>query len=291
MKIRPKAAAKGLLRLLPRNHWGDWLYHLAYFWVAHGRLPAYPHTLLFNDYIFYLKNSTQAYDPLRQFCADKSLVKLYVSAIVGPEFVPETIRTFTTSEELEGFIAPRYCVVKPTHLSGLVVFLEADNRIPDADQQRLALSLRRNLYHESREPAYKFVRPRIITEEAVGRGHEIWDYKVFCWKGEPRLIQVDVDRHSDHKRVIYDTNWRLLPVRYNYENCSEVPRPEALEVMLQCAAKLSAPFESIRVDFYLTEQRIYVGELTNFPEQGHGRFGSVEQEQLFSNLFFERLSA
>ena len=271
---RVKSAAKGLLRMAPQNHRGDWLHHLVNFWVAHGRLPAHPRKSLFNDYIFHLKNSAQAYDPLRQLCSDKALVKLYISAIVGPEFVPATIHTFRSPDELDDFVAPTYCVVKPTHLSGLVIFLEAGSQLSDPDKEKLSLTFSRNLYSETREPTYKFLRPSVILEEAVGRDHEIWDYKVFCWKREPRLIQVDVDRHTNHKRSIYDTSWRMLPIRYNFESCGEVPRPKALDAMLRLAKSLSAPFESVRVDFYITDRRVYVGEITHFPEQGHGRFGN-----------------
>ncbi|MFZ1110078.1 MAG: ATP-grasp fold amidoligase family protein [Rhodomicrobium sp.] len=281
-----KRLGREALRLLPYTGWGDWLHHLSLFWVAHRRTPKRSGVLLFNDYIFFLKNSAGAYDPLRQFSSDKLLVKLYVSAVIGKEYVPDTLRVFSSAADLENFSAPTPCVVKPTHLSGIVVFLNKGERLSVAQRRTLKLCLNRNLYKESREPNYRYLRPAAIAEAAVGLSHEVCDYKVFCWMGRPRLIQVDVDRHSDHKRVLYDTNWRLLPIEYNYKVCDELPRPRHLEEMLDLAAALSEPFESVRVDFYLTQERIFVGELTHFPEQGHGRFGTLQQEKTFSEFFF-----
>ena len=41
-------------------------------------------------------------------------------------------------------------------------------------------------------------------------GYELKDYKFFCFDGVPRLVQIDFDRYTNHKRNVYDTEWNLL---------------------------------------------------------------------------------
>lgn len=72
--------------------------------------------------------------------------------------------------------------------------------------------LKRNNYHVWREWTYKNVKPRIICEKYLvdESGTELKDYKVFCFNGEPKLIQVDYNRFKGHKRNLYDTQWNYV---------------------------------------------------------------------------------
>lgn len=65
-----------------------------------------------------------------------------------------------------------------------------------------------------------------------------------------------------------------------------LPRPGNLEAMLQIARRLSAPFESIRVDLYTDGDRVLVGELDNCPNGGVVTFIPPESEAIFSKAYF-----
>lgn len=59
--------------------------------------------------------------------------------------------------------------------------------------------------------------------------------------------------------------WEKLDIVKEYQSKTPAPPvPEKLEEMLEVARKLSADFDYIRVDFYLCDGEIYVGELTSF---------------------------
>jgi hypothetical protein len=98
------------------------------------------------------------------------------------------------------------------------------------------------------------------------------DHKVYVIGGAVRFIQVDRGRFGRHTRNLYDTDWRRLPVRLTLDNHAPDPRPPELDRMIALALKLAAPFEFLRVDLYLCEGRLIVGELTSYPGAGFERF-------------------
>ena len=82
-------------------------------------------------------------------------------------------------------------------------------------------------------------------------------------------MQVDGDRKKNHKRDLYDLNWKRLPYQATYPNLPKlVDRPDALDEMIEVAARLAKGFALVRVDLYYTDNRIYFGELTFTPAGG-----------------------
>ena len=275
-----------LRRCLPKNPWGDRVYGRYIFRRRLGRNPEYP-PVRFNDHLFAWKTSSACYDPLIQFVTDKEYAKLYISAIVGEEYVIETYRILRRKEELQTLNLDRYpCILKPTHSSGqILVCPDASTPLDRAD---LAKWFDVDLYRSKREPNYRHLTPKIIVEEFFSEdGRTIPnDYKVFCVYGAPKFVQVDGDRHSNHTRSLYDLSWNRIPAAYVYPNRErDDPRPALLDEMLDAARKLSAAFPFVRVDFYATETEIRVGELTFFPESASGKLEPEEAEFALGRYF------
>lgn len=121
---------------------------------------------------------------------------------------------------------------------------------------------KRNYAWNGYEMQYRGIKPKIMIEKYMGGA--IRDYKFQCFGGKVYSCQVDFDRFSSHTRNFYDKNWQLLP--YNdgdYTNYPEpVRKPENFEKMWGLAAKLSAEFDQVRVDFYDIDGIVYFGEMT-----------------------------
>lgn len=279
---RVKQLAVRLLQRLPRTKSGDRLFHIAHFIWAHGRIPQ-RNSGLFNDYLFFLKTDGGLDNVLRQFTSDKELVKVWIEARLGHGFTSKTFVVLNASD-LNDQEIPANSVIKPTHLSGFVTFAIPELRT--SELQKAQLWMDQNLYLTSREANYKNLKPKLIVEELIADPSEIVDYKVFCFRGEPKIIQVDVGRHSSHRRTLYTADWELLDITYSKPKGGDIPRPALLTQMLSAAKILARDFESLRVDFYLSEGRLLVGELTHCPEQAHGRFGSTHEESHFSEIYF-----
>lgn len=274
---------RGLQNALPHGDLFDRAIWSLKFRHAHGRQPD-PTRRLFNDYLYGLKTSGALLDPMRQYTSDKIYVKDFVSGIIGPDYVPRTIAVFNTPDSVSKYAVDGPFIMKPAHASGVYIVKDRDDGNARATFAHDAFQT--DAYSTYREPNYRHLRKRVICEELLDGDENINDYKIFCFDGEPRLIQVDINRRSAHKRALYTADWQKLPIIYNKPLANDVPRPSALTGALEVAGVISKKFESVRVDLYLIGHEIFVGELTHCPEQAHGKFGSLEHEMAFSKIYF-----
>ena len=293
-KRRPlfKRAISRAFRCLPPGRLTDPIVGWVQFVLQHDRLPRLRHPVLFNDRLLKLKIDGTLYDPLRQFVTDKEYVKDYVAAVVGREYALETHDIVRSSAEVDGLRLERFpCVVKPTNMSGpVLICLDGDTPI---DRELLKHWLRTSYYRQSREGNYRFLKPKIIVEEFFSEDGRTppRDYKIFCFHGCPKLIEVDADRFRGHTRNFYDTVWDRLWVTVRYparEHGDE--KPKNLDLMLDVARALSKPFSSIRVDLYADDRRIKVGELTSCHEGGGARIRPKVAERWLGDLFIRSVA-
>lgn len=129
---------------------------------------------------------------------------------------------------------------------------------------------------------------RIIAEEykedEPGCGF-LTDYKFLCFHGEPKLFWVDSGRYGEgHRRNVYDCEGNLQSYRIVYPNFIPERKPRNLNIMLEIARKLSAPFPTVRVDFYEVDGKVYVGEMTFHSHAGHFRFDPLFWDSKFGEL-------
>ncbi|MEX1057136.1 MAG: ATP-grasp fold amidoligase family protein, partial [Natronospirillum sp.] len=121
--------------------------------------------------------------------------------------------------------------------------------------------------------------PRKIMVEALlldESGSIPADYKFSMIHGECAFVQVDNDRFGHFTRSLFDADWRYLDVAWKREKSGDLPRTANFDRMLALAKKLAKDFDYIRVDFYSVNDRVYVGELTNYPGRGRNRFTPIE---------------
>ncbi len=120
---------------------------------------------------------------------------------------------------------------------------------------------------KSNEPQYANIEPRFYIEEKVvdrilGETGKAIVYMIRCINGEPVSIGVGHEGRMNH----YDINWNYISlptIRI------KIPKPDNLEQLVYCARELSKPFEFVRMDFYLSSDKIYLSEYTFTPAGGN----------------------
>ena len=213
--------------------------------------------------------------------ADKLLVRDYVSANIGSKYLVPLINSFNKVEDIDYEKLPPRFIIKTNHGSGLNIVCAGKSSFdfPSA-KQKLKRWMNYNSFYLTREYQYKNITPAIIIEDLLSEN--VADYKFFCTNGQPVMVQVDIDRFTCHKRLIYDINWVKQPYNIRYETTElEIPRPAKFEEMLDISRKLSAPFKFVRVDLYLHNQNIYFGELTFSPGGGVEPFNPTSADTAF----------
>lgn len=249
----------------------------------HRRFPS--DELLFNDVLYKTKTSNEILKPQRVFVTDKEFVKLFVAGVVGEQYNVPTLGVVRSAAEVQGYSFPDDCCIKPTHASGAVIIRRNGERI---DIPKIEKWFDYNHYYVGRERNYRQLTPKVIIEPIIDVDDDLKDYKVFCYNGIPRIIQLDTGVLNTTKRKLYDTQWRDLGYTVRFEKSDEThPAPQNVDEMLEVSRKLAARFDGIiRVDLYSVGKKIYVGELTNVSGNAHGVFKPRTAEKEFSDLLF-----
>jgi len=80
-------------------------------------------------------------------------------------------------------------------------------------------------------------------------------------------------------------NWNRIDAQIGGKRNTEVPKPKHFEEMIEVAKQLSQSFPFVRVDFYETEQRVYVGEMTLYPSGGLLKYEPRSFNEYLGSLF------
>ena len=129
--------------------------------------------------------------------------------------------------------------------------------------------------------------PRAVIVEELLRDETgpVDDVKVWCADGVARLIQLDSAGFKDHRQSLFSPEGQpvaaSLGIAKPHDRRRQVPRrPDVVEV----AQMLSEPFDFVRVDLYVADVAVILGELMHYPNGGTAPFGSSAQiDSLFED--------
>jgi len=258
---------------LPRTPLFDRFCAWVLFIITQHRMPR-PKRLYFNDQLYRIKSTDAIMEPLRQFVSDKEYLRMYVAHKVGDEFNVPYHAILRSPAEVDAYDFPAECCVKPTHASGRYILRRHGEPI---DREEIKRWFSVNRYRTSREANYRYLEPKIIVEPLIAGRTDNDEFKVFCYRGKPRLIQAVYRRREGAGRELagvsyLDAAWNRLPVRTQSDPGAPPARPANLDSMLEAAARLSEGFDFIRIDFYSDGNFYLVGEITNCHNNATTRF-------------------
>lgn len=207
-------------------------------------------------------------DRLMALCADKYNVRGYVKKKGLGFLLNPLYGIYDNVDEIDINALPDQFVLKCVHGSAYNVICKDKAEFDwEKEKKKLQEWQKENYGYKFGEFFYCHIKPRIICEKYLEDVNgELLDYKVHCFGGEPKMIQVDFDRYTKrrHTRNFYNTDWEDIPVRVLYprNRKRKQEEPEDLKQMLEYARILSKDFPMVRVDFYYIDKKIIFGELT-----------------------------
>nr|MDD5836981.1 ATP-grasp fold amidoligase family protein [Eubacteriales bacterium] len=228
--------------------------------------------------------------PLMQICADKLAVREYVKDCGYEDLLNDLLGCYDNPNDIDIDSLPNQFVIKASHGSGFNVIVK-DKRRLDWKHTRLMLKswMHQNIAWGGREWVYKDMPRHIIVEKYLeDETGELRDYKFFCFNGEPRFMQLEVGRYTNHNtRNFYDMDWNLMPFGKSipHNPAVVVPKPYLFDEMKRIAKDLCKPFQFVRVDMYQANGKIYFGELTFFPAGGAPDFIPAEYDKIVGDMW------
>lgn len=238
----------------------------------------------FNEKLNWMKINYQ--NENARICADKYEVRKYLEERGYGWLLNDLLGVYEIVEDIDISKLPQRFVLKGTHGSGWNLIVKDKDKVNWIAWKFVMKSwLKQNFYYYGREWVYKSMKPRIICEKYLeDKNGELLDYKVYCFNGQPKFIQVDVDRFTNHTANYYDPEWNIMPFQYDDENSGRViKRPKNLEEMIKISKDLSIDFPHVRVDFYEVDGRLYFGELTFFTASGTGIFNPEKYDEIIGS--------
>ena len=243
-----------------------------------GRFPDLEAPRLFTEKV----QARKLFDrnPVYPVLVDKDAAKAVIASRAGADYVIETYWVGTDIKTIDWTKVKLPAVAKPTNGSGQGRFLRTEADVErfmaeDPTPGWLAIAHHRI----NREWAYGAVKPQVIIERMLVEGDGAPDdYRVFIFSGRVSHIEVRLRRDGIGYECNYTPEWEKLPYCAEYYPLypDDVERPARLDEMLAVAAKIADGLDFMRVDFYVTPDRLYVGEITLYP--GGGFTGCVAEE-------------
>ena len=130
--------------------------------------------------------------------------------------------------------------------------------------------------------------PKILAEEYKKTvKNQLFDFKFFCFDGKPYCVYAAVDHFGKDGSHIsfYDLEWNKLDVTYGNHLSEPIQKPKHFDEMLRIAKTLSRGFPFVRVDFFETDDQLFVAEMTLYPGGGQTPYHPTEFDKELGDLF------
>lgn len=241
--------------------------------------------------------------PLLGVFADKLAAKEYVESRVGRGHTAEVLEVAEPGQALRAASLPREFALKVNHASGgvILVFDAADptGRLPepglpfsrhalrpdamDFEAANRVVDAWLNMKYGTKngEWAYSQCRPRAFVEEFLHAsiGGPPPDLKLFVFNGKCQMMRLDTpsgDRKALNHYLADGTPVKVRFGEYHGELFTEVAPapalPSAWREAVTLAEALGEGIDFVRVDTFQLGDRVLIGELTNYPTNGTGRY-------------------
>lgn len=227
-------------------------------------------------------------NPLLPIVADKYRVRQYLKDVLEEQEAEKILipLLYVTDrpETIPFDDLPEEYIIKANHGSGMNIIVEKTSPV---DRKQIMAQCRKWLSKpyglKKHEWAYQGIKRKIVIEKLLRdeNGKIPADYKFLVFHGRCREIQVIYERFANISIGWYAPEWNYLNIKGKEKwkkTADYMEKPAQLDSMTALAELLGAPFDFIRVDLYLANNRVYFGELTNYPNSGRHSFSPVAHD-------------
>lgn len=264
----------------------DRLFTRITFFLKIKRWPNLANPVLFNEKLLYLKLNERK--DLYKTLVDKYDVRNYIKNMFGDEYLIPLIGVYDSIEQIDFKGLPDKFALKLTNGSQRNLICTDKSSINwDIDKKKINNWLKQDCYKRTREWPYKDKKARFVIEQYMAdKNGQLNDYKFWCFNGEPKFVQIDVDRFHNHKRDFYDIDFKTsLPYIITYPHSSSVLiKPDNYVKMVDMARTLSTGLKFVRIDLYDIDGQIFFGEITFYPGNCNEKITSRKHETEIGNL-------
>lgn len=251
---------------------------------AFGRKIDWENPTEFNEKLMCLKVFNYNNNDLVKKCADKYGMREFIKEKgVKEKHLSDLLGVFDDCKEINESELPDKFVIKCTHGEYLnIVCLDKDNFDFKSAFAQISKWQKENYGYETGELQYLNIRPRIIIEKI---DDYLYDYKLYCFNGKPKVILVTSRYEKDLKLSFYDLNFKKLNLESSeYKTNVEYKAPRYLKDMIGIAKKVSSDFPFVRINFHEENGKAILDEMVFTPSACLATYYSPEGNKYLSDL-------
>ena len=271
--------------LLPLSAYGEMVSAMHY--EATGHYPNLDYPKSFNEKMMVAMIAEP--EKLKKELTDKIKVRSWVEKKISGKYLIPLIGQWDKVDDIPWCCLPKKYALKLNHGCGLNILSNGKDKVDiSLAQRKLKTWMKCNHGYIAFERHYIPIKPRILCEKYIENvDDDVYDYKIFCFHGEPQYIMFLYGRKKGLKMIFLDLTWNALPFVYSFPRGDKIPpKPKKLEEMISLTRTLCAGFDHVRVDWYvLNDGSIKFGEMTFTSAGGHAAWDPPEIDMELGKLW------
>lgn len=243
-------------------------------------MPDYANPKTFQEKLNWITEMYYRRSPIFYMVENKVGAKIYFREKLGnDEHIVKTYGVYNTSDDIDWAALPDSFVIKTTMgWTGTNVIIVPDKRKFNPHRHRNVLNAMTHSLHDG--APCPIIIEQLLNGFVVHNGLQVIDYKIFCLNGRATFARIHStpikSKHfgsHDKNMTFYSLpDFQKLPITHNEFKIHpnpDIPRPECLDEMIKIAEKLAVGFPIARIDMYVSDGHIYIGELSTYGAVGH----------------------
>lgn len=256
----------------------DKLYYIIQYYRDHHKFLSFSHPSTIDEKLQWIKLFDRK--PIYHVMIDKIKSKSFVTEVLGTDqYIVPLLGVWDHYSKIDFNKLPEKFVLKCNHDSYSWIIVRDKSKINhQITRNKLEASLSRDYYYtKNKQWGYKRIKPQIMAETLL-EGNNFAEYQLFCNNGIPQfvLVRTDLGDTDGGYNICYSLDWQKLDYRIEKYPDINLPRPAQLEQMISISHCLSKNTLHLRVDFFIVDERLYVGEMTFYSNGGN--FHNFTQE-------------
>ncbi|EGQ1662080.1 hypothetical protein KND94_000979 [Staphylococcus pseudintermedius] len=225
-------------------------------------------------------------NPLQTEYTDKFLMRKHLAKKGYGHLLSPLLGAFKSFDDIDFDKMPDKVFLKTNHTSGVNQLVEKGKTDFHQVKNKFDKALKDNYYKYSREWNYKNISPKILVESYLDF-EDIVDYKFFVFGGKVEFFGV-IKNINDNKGQsslnsqinLYDKSLKKSRININRNGFddSDFELSEYVSEMIEVAEVLASPFPFCRVDFLVSNDKLYFGEMTFHPNGGQLVLNPLDNE-------------
>lgn len=216
--------------------------------------------------------------PIKTQLTDKILVRDWIKEQIGEEYLKPVYWVGDKFDDIPFDTLPDEFYIKTNHGCKWHMHIKDKNKLLAEKplyvyvKKKFEKWLNSKFGLQNLELQYLNIEPKLFIEENVNKSSQNGniDIEVWCFNGITKQInKIQYNQTTGNQHVGYDENFNVIKIKtYNDEKPQNLKVCDNLKIAKELSKQLSKNFNFVRIDWLLSDEKLYFNEMTFTPAAG-----------------------